>query len=42
VRFGGAFVNRGVLLPEVEMPNFLKKVEALVNDHGQKLSGHAE
>jgi chromosome segregation ATPase len=29
-------------LPEVEMPNFLKKVEALVNDHGQKLSGHAE
>jgi DNA anti-recombination protein RmuC len=29
-------------LPEVEMPAFLKKVEALVNGHGQKANGHAE
>jgi chromosome segregation ATPase len=29
-------------LPEVEMPTFLKKVEALVNGHGEKPNGHAQ
>jgi chromosome segregation ATPase len=29
-------------LPELEMPTFLKKVEALVNGHGPKPNGNAE
>jgi chromosome segregation ATPase len=28
-------------LPEVEMPSFLKKVEAMVNSQGAKANGHA-
>jgi DNA anti-recombination protein RmuC len=28
-------------LPAVDTPSFLKKVEALVNDHGEKPNGHA-